>query len=116
MPTAVVVKPGEVAALVPLRDTTWVRIAAFAQVRSLGPYSLKVIEPVGLVPPLRVALSLRTVPTRPPALGVVGRVGLDFWHGSTDKMNVWLYVELSPATTATIAEWDPVAGASGLVR
>ena len=34
------------------------------------------IEPVGLEPPVTVALSLRTVPIGPPALGVVGRVGL----------------------------------------
>src|SRR5664279_387128 len=71
-----VVKPGEVAARLPLRPTICVRIAGFEQFVSFGPYSLKVIEPVGLLPPVKTAASLMTVPIGPPGLGVVDRVGL----------------------------------------
>src|SRR3954453_9988646 len=52
--------------------------AAPAQVGSLGPKSLNVIDPDGLKPPPRCAVSVRFRPTTPPAEAVVDRVGASF--------------------------------------
>ncbi len=46
------------------------------QVASPGPNSLKVTVPVGLTPPLIVAVSKIEVPTTPPAEGVVVMAGV----------------------------------------
>ena len=46
------------------------------QFASPGPNRLKVTVPVGMTPPLTVAVSKMEVPTGPPADGVVAMVGV----------------------------------------
>ena len=48
---------------------------------------MKVTEPVGLYPPVRVAVSFNVTPTTPPALGVVARDGLA-------KLTVTVFVQV----------------------
>jgi hypothetical protein len=61
------------------------------------------------------SVSLMPLPMTTGLPVVVVMVGLAFWQGGTDKLNMWLYKELSPATTATVATWGTVAGLSGHV-
>src|SRR4029079_18711338 len=54
-------------------------------------YSLKVIVPVGLLPPEIVALSLRTAPIAPlDGLGVVGRLVASTMTAAADSERSWL--------------------------
>jgi hypothetical protein len=72
-PDALLVKPGLVA--YGAEGSVFVYAGAAAQVESDGEKSLKVTLPVGLEPPESDAVSLSTVPTGPPADGVVAMVG-----------------------------------------
>ena len=57
-------------------DTLEVNSDVPVQVASLGPNRLKVTVPVGVTPPLTVAVSKIEVPTTPPAEGLVAMVGV----------------------------------------
>ena len=59
----------------PATGSVDVKRIAPEQVASLGPYSLNRIDPVGLVPPLRTALSLIAAASGTPAEAVVTTVG-----------------------------------------
>jgi hypothetical protein len=59
-----------------LTVTTLLKIGSVAQVASFGPYRRKVIDPVGLKPPARVAVSWIWPPTRTLADALVEIVGL----------------------------------------
>ena len=59
----------------PLTATIDVEIAAPVQVASLGSYKLKVMVPVGLLPPLNVAVSLIVAPSGMPGDAWVVRPG-----------------------------------------
>jgi len=72
-PLALLVKPGLVA--YGAVGSVLVYTAAEEHVASDGGKSLKVTLPVGLEPPVSAAVSLSTVPTGPPADGVVVMVG-----------------------------------------
>ena len=63
-------------ALPPLSGFVEVKTGVPAQVASAGGNSLKVTVPVGLKPPLTVAVSEMDVPTGPPAEGVVAMAGV----------------------------------------
>jgi hypothetical protein len=75
VPTVVVGKEPEVA-LLPLSGLVEVKTGVPVQVVLPGGKRLKVTVPVGLAPPLTVAVSLIAVPTGPPAEGVVEIVGV----------------------------------------
>ena len=77
MPTAVVGKEPEVAVSgLPLSGLVEVKTGVPAQVASVGGNRLKVTVPVGLKPPLTVAVSEMDTPTTPPAEGVVAMAGV----------------------------------------
>src|SRR5215831_5614270 len=75
MPAALAVKLPDVAVL-PMSPLEEVKTGVPLQVVSVGGKSWNVIEPVGLKPPLKVAVSWIVVPTGPPAEGVVPIVGV----------------------------------------
>lgn len=62
--------------MLPFTLTVSVKTAGPAQALSPGANNENVIEPCGLLPPESVAISVRTTPTAPPALGVVKIVGV----------------------------------------
>ena len=77
MPAAAGVKEPEVTTIWRVAsDTLDVNSGVAVQVASPGPNRLKVTVPVGLTPPLTVAVSKMEVPTGPPAEGVVAMVGV----------------------------------------
>src|SRR5262244_732880 len=62
--------------VLPMSPLEEVKTGVPLQVVSVGGKSWNVIEPVGLKPPLKVAVSWIVVPTGPPAEGVVPIVGV----------------------------------------
>ena len=60
----------------PATETADVNAARPVQLASLGPYKLNVIDPVGLTPPLKAALSLIALPRGAPAEAVVTTLGV----------------------------------------
>ena len=64
-------------ALTPTTLFVDVKIAGLVQLASFGPYRLNVTVPVGLVPPVTLAVSLSAVPIAPPAEAIVAIAGDD---------------------------------------
>ncbi len=82
----------------PLTGTVFVNAAVPAHVASLGAYKRNVMSPVGLEPAASAAESVSTVPTAPPAEGVVLIVGLalPIVTASAEQMLLAMLLLLSP--------------------
>src|SRR5262249_44908515 len=89
VPAAAGVKePERTTTLRPASELVEVKAGGPAQEASSGPKSWKVTVPVGLEPPLTVAVSKTAVPTGPPAEGWVASAG-------------------APWVTVTCSSWQP---------
>ena len=85
MPGKKVVKGSDVTAPLPVTSLVLAKTAGPAHVVSAGAYRRKVIVPLGLAPPVRLAVSVTVPPTGTPGDATVEMVGVA-WPTATDSL------------------------------